>query len=346
MEQEKVKVVFFKLYLTVWLLLLSAGVGAQELNPIRWTIKNESSAVKPGEVFNVQVVAAIDEGWHLYSLEQPAGGPIPTKIFVDENRKFKSAGDIESPQPQVLFDPNFNMDTQFYEGEVVFKVPLQVTNEASTGKNTVSVNAFFQTCNDKTCLPPKIVKLTLEVEVTGGSQPANDSTVSPSQTTPSPAVSNIKSPGVKTIDFDFVDFEGKPRKFSEFKGKIVLLDFWATWCSPCLKDIPKLKVLYDKYQAQGFEIIGMNSEAIGDDEAPDPELAKETAERARQIVKTRQATWTQANSETATPLAKEMFGVKALPTKILIDKDGKIIATIGEKDDLTGIVERLLNEKK
>ena len=150
MEQEKVKVVFFKLYLTVWLLLLSAGVGAQELNPIRWTIKNESSAVKPGEVFNVQVVAAIDEGWHLYSLEQPAGGPIPTKIFVDENRKFKSAGDIESPQPQVLFDPNFNMDTQFYEGEVVFKVPLQVTNEASTGKNTVSVNAFFQTCNDKT----------------------------------------------------------------------------------------------------------------------------------------------------------------------------------------------------
>ena len=146
-------------------------------------------------------------------------------------------------------------------------------------------------------------------------------------------------------DFAFTDFEGKPRNFSEYKGKIVLLDFWATWCSPCLKDIPKLKVIYDKYKTQNFELIGMDSETIGDEETPDPEFAKETAERAKQIVKTRGANWTHANAETAVPVAKTVFNVKALPTKILIDKDGKVVAIIGEKDDLEKAITTLMEAK-
>src|SRR5690348_638846 len=89
------------------------GSFAQDLNPIRWTLKSESSAVKVGDKFNAQVIAAIDEGWHLYSLEQQSGGPIPTRIWMAEEQKFKLAGDIESPLAQVRFDPNFNMDTQF-----------------------------------------------------------------------------------------------------------------------------------------------------------------------------------------------------------------------------------------
>ena len=114
-----------------------------------------------------------------------------------------------------------------------------------------------------------------------------------------------------------------------------------------MADIPKIKELYEKHKAGGFEIVGMDSETLGDDDGDaDPEFAKETAERAKQIVATRGVTWTQATAATAVPVAKKVFGVKALPTKILIDKEGKEIARIGEKDDLTGMVERLLDEKK
>ena len=151
----------------------------------------------------------------------------------------------------------------------------------------------------------------------------------------------------KAVDFDFTDFTGKARKLSEFRGKYVLLDFWATWCRPCLADIPKLKDLYDKHKAEGFEIVGMDSETIGDEQdAPDPEFAKESAEQAQKIVATRGVNWTQATSTTAVPVASKVFGVKSLPTKILIDKDGKVIARIGEKDDLKAIVEKLLSEAK
>lgn len=149
-----------------------------------------------------------------------------------------------------------------------------------------------------------------------------------------------------SIEFDFTDLGGKAHKFSEFRGRVVLLDFWATWCAPCLADIPKLKAVYEKHKAQGFEIVGMNVETLGDDAATDVETAKENAERVKQTVTGRKISWMIGTTETAVPVATKVFGIESLPAKILIDRDGKIIAELSEKDDLEIIVGKLLDAKQ
>lgn len=90
----------------------------------------------------------------------------------------------------------------------------------------------------------------------------------------------------------------------------------------------------------------MNAETIGDEDASDPEFAKEADTRARQIVKTRGVVWTQANAVSSLPVAVNVFGVKVLPTKILVGRDGAIIAKIGEKEDTEKIVADAMAKKE
>ena len=142
-------------------------------------------------------------------------------------------------------------------------------------------------------------------------------------------------------DFDFIDFTGKTRRFSEFRGRVVLLDFWASWCSPCLADIPQLKSVYQKYHAQGFDIIGMDSEMLGQKDL-DAEFAKEAQLKAREIVSTRGISWTQATAESSLPVAVRSFGIESLPAKILINRNGEIVARIKDVANLDELLPALL----
>jgi len=56
----------------------------------------------------------------------------------------------------------------------------------------------------------------------------------------------------------FPNLKGKPVSLSDFKGQVVLLDFWATWCGPCLEELPELKKLQEKYGPQGFTLLGVS----------------------------------------------------------------------------------------
>ncbi|MBI4469655.1 MAG: hypothetical protein HY650_10080 [Acidobacteria bacterium] len=153
---------------TAMLLITCAVFGFQvERDPVQWTLKAETpaSAVIAGERFKVRVIASIDQGWHVYSLDQPDGGPIPTRIVLAEGQPFKLVDEVEAPVARVEFDPFFNLETQLFEGEAVFLVPISVASGAPAGRQKLEIHVTFQTCNDEKCLAPKLVRLTTTIEI-------------------------------------------------------------------------------------------------------------------------------------------------------------------------------------
>lgn len=135
--------------------------------------------------------------------------------------------------------------------------------------------------------------------------------------------------GKPVIPFSQVGMDGNIVDITALKGKVVLVDFWGSWCVPCRLSHPALKKLYDKYNAKGFEIIGISNEA-----------ANSTRDKAKQDIAWRKAikedglTWLQVLYDPAiNDLVKE-YDINGYPTKFLIDQNGKFVMRIlgnGEK---------------
>ena len=109
-------------------------------------------------------------------------------------------------------------------------------------------------------------------------------------------------------DFTLKTLEGREINLASLKGKVVLLDFWATWCSPCRESIPHLVALYKNYQEKGLQVIGMS-------------VDKGEAEVVRRFSKSMDIPY--PIILTPEEVTRD-FGVTALPTTFLIDKEGRI----------------------
>ena len=121
--------------------------------------------------------------------------------------------------------------------------------------------------------------------------------------------------GEPLADFSFVDFDGRNRTLSEFRGKYVLLDFWGSWCKPCVEDVPMMKEAYARFQAKGFEIVGLDYEMAG------------TADKVRPLLKEKDVRWTNGTPESVRSLVNERFRINAFPTLFLLDPKGVVIET-------------------
>jgi hypothetical protein len=139
------------------------------LRPVKWSVVGGSSPreVVSGRTVPLTLAAEIAKGWHMYSLTQKPGGPIPLRLQLLGAADVIVRGVIRAPKPDRVFDKNFGIETESYSGNPRFTIPVGVPGRTLTGVRKFQVGARFQVCSETLCLPPRTDKLDVALRVTG-----------------------------------------------------------------------------------------------------------------------------------------------------------------------------------
>ena len=111
-------------------------------------------------------------------------------------------------------------------------------------------------------------------------------------------------------DFTLMDIEGNVVRLKDFKGKVVLLEFWATWCPPCRLSVPEIQELHEKMEGEDFKIIAITVD--------------DKLQRVRRFVRKKGVTYTVVMDDKG---VDDAYGVYSIPTTILLDKEGNVALT-------------------
>jgi thiol-disulfide isomerase/thioredoxin len=150
--------------------------------------------------------------------------------------------------------------------------------------------------------------------------------------------SGVESPlvGKPAPEFDLALVGGKRFRLSASKGKVVVLDFWATWCGPCVAEMPNMKQLYAKYHDKGVEFIGVSLDQPKEDGGLDA---------LKKYVKENEIAWPQYYQGNYWESEFSMsWGINSIPTMFLVDQDGKLVS-VEARGKLETMIPDLLKKK-
>ncbi len=144
--------------------LACAGPPAAGPRPVHWTVTAPSVVLAPGGTDSLVVRATLDPGWHVYAVNQGAGGPVPTRITLAPAQPFSLAGVVSTTTaPHTEMDQSFHINVLMHDKSAAFVVPVRAGPSLRGTVDTVHVNARYQACNASLCLPPQTARLAAAV---------------------------------------------------------------------------------------------------------------------------------------------------------------------------------------
>ncbi|MCQ0112061.1 TlpA family protein disulfide reductase [Zhouia amylolytica] len=136
----------------------------------------------------------------------------------------------------------------------------------------------------------------------------------------------------KALEMSFTAMDGTKVNLKNMRGKVVLIDFWSTYCPPCIKEMPHVKELYDKYKDNGFEVIGIIANG------------EESREQIMKIMEKTRATWPQRLDKASNVSVSyhSLYNINSLPTVWLLDKEGRIVDRNARGERLEPLIRKYL----